>query len=204
MEKVLQKTRLCESCSLKEKCRTVCDTVMERSKKGFVSYKQEVGIVDIKGHAALLAKALRALYLTRDYVEPTCDLPALPGWEWYDTGKAIAEAIPNSVEAAEFWSRVKIDTETRAIRKDLEEWMIERSCYYNENRARLSFDDFIQESTLETPRYNVNGAFFNELVRNIVPARVEWLTKCNVIRIDDIMSDKEKDELFNNIEESSR
>jgi len=55
----------------------------------------------------LLAVALRALCLTRDYVgEKT--LPAIDGWDWYDAGKTIAKTIPDSIWADEFWNRVGI------------------------------------------------------------------------------------------------
>ena len=42
----------------------------------------------------LLSSALKALCLTRDYVGEK-NLPAIDGWEWYDTGKKISLAIPD-------------------------------------------------------------------------------------------------------------
>ncbi len=56
----------------------------------------------------LLSRALRALCLTRDYVGEAT-LPALEGWEWFDAGKAIAEAIPDDRWSAEFRARVAAD-----------------------------------------------------------------------------------------------
>jgi len=53
----------------------------------------------------LLSKALRAICLTRDYVGADT-LPAVKGWEWYDAGIAIAEAIPDDEWAIQFWLRV--------------------------------------------------------------------------------------------------
>lgn len=53
----------------------------------------------------LLSKALRALCLTRDYVGEEA-LPALDGWEWYEAGKAISEAIPDDEWAKQFAARV--------------------------------------------------------------------------------------------------
>ena len=56
----------------------------------------------------LLSKALRALVLTRDYVDPTGELlPPIDGWEWYDAGKSIAEAIPQDQWAKQFWLEVE-------------------------------------------------------------------------------------------------
>lgn len=52
----------------------------------------------------LLSRALRALCLTRDYVGDTT-LPVVDGWEWYEAGKALAEAIPHDTWAKEFWLR---------------------------------------------------------------------------------------------------
>ncbi len=55
----------------------------------------------------LLSKALRAICLTRDYVGAEM-LPAIEGWEWFDCGKAIAEAIPNDPWARQFWIRANL------------------------------------------------------------------------------------------------
>ena len=56
---------------------------------------------------ALLSDALKAICLTRDYVEPKVSLPALPGWTWYDTGIKIAASIPMDPWAKAFMMRVK-------------------------------------------------------------------------------------------------
>lgn len=56
--------------------------------------------------AETASRALRALCFTRDYVgEDT--LPAIKGWEWYDAGKLLAEAIPEDRWATEFYQRVQ-------------------------------------------------------------------------------------------------
>ena len=55
----------------------------------------------------LLAVALRSICLTRDYVGED-SLPAIDGWEWYEAGKAISNAIPNNEWAGEFRKRVNI------------------------------------------------------------------------------------------------
>jgi len=54
----------------------------------------------------LLSKALRAICLTRDYVGGEI-LPAIEGWEWYDAGMAISEAIPQDEWSEQFHARVK-------------------------------------------------------------------------------------------------
>ena len=56
----------------------------------------------------LLSKALKAICLTRDYVGSDT-LPPIEGWEWYDAGKAIAEAIPDDEWAKQFWLRIKVE-----------------------------------------------------------------------------------------------
>ena len=53
----------------------------------------------------LLSKALRAICLTRDYVGESL-LPALDGWEWYEAGNALAEAIPDDEWAKQFYARI--------------------------------------------------------------------------------------------------
>jgi hypothetical protein len=56
----------------------------------------------------LLSGALRALCLTRDYVGEQL-LPAIDGWDWYDAGKAISEAIPDDEWAHEFRLRTQVE-----------------------------------------------------------------------------------------------
>lgn len=54
----------------------------------------------------LLSVSLKAICLTRDYVEPDT-LPAVKGWEWFDVGKQIAEAIPDDEWTEQFYSRLE-------------------------------------------------------------------------------------------------
>jgi hypothetical protein len=56
----------------------------------------------------LFSRALRAICLTRDYVGEKL-LPAVEGWEWYDAGRALAEAIPEDEWAEQF----RLRTQTR-------------------------------------------------------------------------------------------
>ena len=53
----------------------------------------------------LMSKALKGICLTRDYVGEGL-LPAIDGWEWYESGKALAERIPDDEWAEQFWLRV--------------------------------------------------------------------------------------------------
>ena len=53
---------------------------------------------------ALLSLALRAICLTRDYVGAG-KLPAVEGWEWFDAGSQIANAIPEDEWAKQFQLR---------------------------------------------------------------------------------------------------
>jgi len=53
----------------------------------------------------LKEQALKALCLTQDYVGYAC-LPAIKGWEWYDSGLSLAESIPQSEWATQFYLRV--------------------------------------------------------------------------------------------------
>jgi len=53
----------------------------------------------------LLSQALQALCLTRDYV--SVNLPPIPGWSWYDAGKAIEKEIPEDNWAYQFRCRCK-------------------------------------------------------------------------------------------------
>ena len=62
--------------------------------------------------ASLLSDALRAICLTRDYVGERL-LPPIPGWEWFDAGVKIAQAIPNDEWAIQFWLRVRAYTMTQ-------------------------------------------------------------------------------------------
>lgn len=54
----------------------------------------------------LLEKALKAIVLTYDYVQPVCPLYAKEGWEWYEAGMAITDAIPHSEWSGQFLLRV--------------------------------------------------------------------------------------------------
>lgn len=56
--------------------------------------------------APLFSLALRAICLTRDYVGEKL-LPAVKGWDWFDAGTALAEAIPNDEWAEEFRKRTE-------------------------------------------------------------------------------------------------
>ena len=56
---------------------------------------------EISERDALLSGALKALCLTRDYVGEKI-LPAIDGWEWYESGKAIAEALPGDEWTMQF------------------------------------------------------------------------------------------------------
>lgn len=55
---------------------------------------------------ALLSDALKAICLTRDYVGENL-LPPIAGWEWFDAGRKIAEAIPDDEWSRQFWLRVR-------------------------------------------------------------------------------------------------
>ena len=59
-----------------------------------------------KSEYKLKEDALRALCLTRDYVGEWL-LPAIPGWEWYDTGLSLAKSIPESEWSKQFYLRIK-------------------------------------------------------------------------------------------------
>jgi len=66
---------------------------------------------------ALLSAALRAICLTRDYVGERL-LPPTAGWEWFDAGRKIAQAIPDDEWAKQFWLRIdssKLERESRVI-----------------------------------------------------------------------------------------
>lgn len=52
-----------------------------------------------------IARALLGICHTRDYVGEHF-LPPLRGWSWYDTGLELAELIPGTEAASEFFSRV--------------------------------------------------------------------------------------------------
>ena len=56
----------------------------------------------------LLSRALRSICLTRDYVGAEV-LPAIDGWEWYDAGKVLAEAIPDDEWAEQFRLRANVE-----------------------------------------------------------------------------------------------
>jgi len=56
---------------------------------------------------------LKAICLTRDYVGEH-RLPAINGWEWYEAGKDLANALPPDDEwRIEFWKRVDRDRDRR-------------------------------------------------------------------------------------------
>jgi len=53
----------------------------------------------------IMSRALKAICLTRDYVGEH-RLPAINGWEWYEAGKDLANALPPDDEwRIEFWKR---------------------------------------------------------------------------------------------------
>jgi hypothetical protein len=64
----------------------------------------------------LLSKALRAICLTRDYVGEKI-LPPIEGWEWFDAGTALAEAIPDDEWARQFHLRVEASLKTERLNK---------------------------------------------------------------------------------------
>jgi len=57
-------------------------------------------------YKSVLERALKALCLTHDYIGADM-LPSIEGWEWYESGKEIAELIPDSEWAFQFWGRVE-------------------------------------------------------------------------------------------------
>jgi len=59
----------------------------------------------------LKEQALRALCLTRDYVGAKL-LPSIKGWEWYDSGLALAESMPDSEWSKQFYLRVNEENYT--------------------------------------------------------------------------------------------
>lgn len=59
----------------------------------------------MKTDLELKEQALRALCLTRDYVGYET-LPAIAGWEWYDSGLALAESMPESEWSRQFYLRI--------------------------------------------------------------------------------------------------
>ena len=58
------------------------------------------------GSTALFSRALRAICLTRDYVGEQL-LPAIEGWEWYDAGVELMNAIPDDEWAEQFRLRTQ-------------------------------------------------------------------------------------------------
>jgi len=96
----------------------------------------------------LKEQALKALCLTQDYVGYAC-LPAIKGWEWYDSGLSLAESIPQSEWAAQFYLRVNksraniVDHKSRIITKEEKPLRFEIGKYYrhpwSEDMAILCF-----------------------------------------------------------------
>ena len=67
----------------------------------------------------LFSNTLKALCLTRDYVGEEL-LPAIPGWEWYDIGLAIAGRIPDDEWAEQF--RLRVEPSLRKHENTVEAW----------------------------------------------------------------------------------
>lgn len=154
-----------------------------------------MGAIDrIQEHSnALLSKALRAICFMRDYCPS--DMPAIKGWEWFDVGSEIAKAIPHDEWAHEFRNRVEIDLKHREIAEQLRTWLDERTSFYNANFYHLKYEQFIEDSTMNTPMCDVNQEFFKQF-RNDYGVCADWLLKCNVIRIIDIMTEDDQAKAF--------
>jgi hypothetical protein len=60
----------------------------------------------------VIIRALRAICLTRDYVGQD-KLPAIDGWEWYEAGKLLCDALPKGKWVNQFRLRVEADRRMR-------------------------------------------------------------------------------------------
>jgi len=68
--------------------------------------QREMGkLTDTPDLESLLSVALKSICLTRDYVDKDL-LPVIEGWEWYDAGIKISEAIPNNGWSEQFRLRI--------------------------------------------------------------------------------------------------
>jgi len=177
------------------------DQITERTygNEGFASWKADVGVVPLNGivdgidtesmqilNRSLLSKALRAICFMRDYCPS--QMPALPGWDWFDVGSEIAKAIPGDEWAREFRSRVEIDKQHREICMQLREWLIDNAPLYSE------------DCHCHTPMFTVVPSFLDRegFDRN----EQDVLLSCNVVRLSDgpILCDAELNKMFEEVE----
>jgi len=58
-------------------------------------------------------QSLKIICLTKHYIGSD-QLPAVDGWEWYDTGKRLVELVPDCEWAKQFILRTRRDNEREA------------------------------------------------------------------------------------------
>ena len=79
------------------------EAVIAELEEALLKLRKEFGLSE---QISLQEQALKAICLTRDYVGDKL-LPPIEGWEWYDAGIALAEAMPDSIWTKQFYLRIK-------------------------------------------------------------------------------------------------